>query len=220
MIYDFHTHSSLSDGTLSPIELIHRAFRKGYRAIAITDHVGIGELERIIAEVTKNCLLAEKYWNIIAIPGVELTHIPASAINEVAKQAKEAGAQLVLVHGETIIEPVEQGTNLAAVQSPYVDILAHPGLISLEEASLAASNNIFLEISARKGHSFTNGHIVQVANLTGAKLLLGSDAHSEEDLLSESLARAIIQGAGVNPEVIENILHLNPVTLLHRLNKN
>ncbi|MBT9158885.1 MAG: DNA polymerase/3'-5' exonuclease PolX [Dehalococcoidia bacterium] len=219
MIYDFHTHSSLSDGDLSPLELIHRAVKNGYRAIAITDHLAIGQLERFIPEITKDCMLAEKYWDIAAIPGVELTHLPVSAISDVAKQAREMGARLVIVHGETIIEPVEQGTNAAAVQSPYVDILAHPGLITVEECTLAKRNGVFIEISARKGHSLANGHIAKIARATGARLLLDSDAHHPGDLLSVNLAIAILRGAGLSGSDIEEAFQSNPATLLAKLNR-
>jgi histidinol phosphatase-like PHP family hydrolase len=68
------------------------------------------------------------------IPGVELTHVAPRRIAPLAQRAKELGAGLVLVHGETISEPVRPGTNRAAVECPAVDILAHPGLITLEEA--------------------------------------------------------------------------------------
>lgn len=217
MIYDFHTHTSLSDGVLSPMELIHRAFRNGYRAIAITDHASIGQLERFIAEITKDCALAEKYWDIKALPGVELTHLPPSAISDVARDAKEMGARLVVVHGETIVENVPQGTNLATARSPYVDILAHPGLLTSEEAALAKKNDIFLEVSARKGHSLTNGHIAQIARATGARILLGSDAHDEGDLLSLDLITLILQGAGLTESEIEEALQTNPPALLSRL---
>ena len=44
-MYDFHTHTFLSDGVLTPVELIRRAHVAGYRVIAITDHVGPGNLE-------------------------------------------------------------------------------------------------------------------------------------------------------------------------------
>ena len=220
MIYDFHTHSSLSDGALSPLELIHRAVQHGYRAIAITDHVGIGQLERFITEIAKDCLLAERYWDVIAIPGVELTHLPAIAISDVARQAKETGARVVVVHGETIVEPVEQGTNMAAVQSPYVDILAHPGLLTHDEATIAAANGVFIEISARKGHSLANGHIAKTTLTDGAKLLLGSDAHDEEDLLSVGSATAILRGAGLTGTKLEEVLQDNPNTLLQKLNLN
>ena len=217
MIYDFHTHTSLSDGALSPLELIRRAFVCGYRAIAITDHVGAGELERIITEVASNCALAEKYWDIIAIAGVELTHVPAAAIPYLAKQARDLGARLIVVHGETITEPVEPGTNLAAIQSPHVDILAHPGFLSPAEAALAASNDTFLEITARKSHSFTNGHVIQTALATGSRLLLNSDAHEEDDLLSVSQARSIVKGAHLSERDIDLILQTNPRDLLLKI---
>lgn len=217
MVYDFHSHTSLSDGSLSPIELIRRAQVMDYKAIALTDHAGIGYLERIIREVAEDCALARAHWEILAIPGVELTHVPAHAIADAARRAKELGAWLVVVHGESIIEPVEKGTNIAALQCPYVDILAHPGLITIEEARLAATTGVFLEISARKGHSLTNGHIFQTARLAGAKLLLNSDAHDEQDLLSPHLARQIAQGAGLNQEEIKEILENNPHALLRRL---
>ena len=216
-IYDFHTHTFLSDGDLSPIELIRRAAEEGYRAIAITDHVGIGSLDRVIREISKDCATARDYWDIIAIPGVELTHLPSRAIAEGARQAKQLGARIVVVHGETIVEPVEKGTNLAAVQSPDVDILAHPGLLSLDEARLAAANGTFIEISARKGHCLTNGHIARLAQRTGITLLIDSDAHESSDLLSRSLAQAILQGSGLEEDQVHKVLDVHPLTLLHRV---
>jgi len=216
MIYDFHTHTSLSDGELSPIELIRRALVNNYRAIALTDHAASGELGRIITETAEICALARSHWNILAIPGIELTHVPVPAIAETAKKAKELGAWIVIVHGETIVEPVEKGTNLAALHSPYVDILAHPGLLSLEEARLAATNGIFLEINARKGHCLTNGHIASVACQARANLLLCSDAHSEQDLLTTSLADDIAHGTGLDNTNCEQILTINPQTFIKK----
>ncbi len=217
MVYDFHTHTSLTDGELSPIELIRRALVNNYRVIALTDHAATGELDRIIQETAKVCSLARSYWDILAIPGIELTHIPAQAVAETAKKAKEMGAWIVVVHGETIVEPVEEGTNLAALHSPHVDILAHPGLLSLEEAQLAATNGIFLEISARKGHCLANGHIASLAQQVGAKLLLSSDAHNQQDLLTASLADAITHGAGLDDTACHQVLTLNPQELLENL---
>ena len=220
MVYDFHTHTSLSDGALSPMELIRRALINNYQAIALTDHASLGELNRIIPEIAQVCALAHSHWNILAIPGIELTHVPPQAISETAKRAKELGACIVVVHGETIIESVEKGTNLAALHSPHVDILAHPGLLSLGEAQLAAANGIFLEISARKGHCLTNGHIASLAQQAGAKLLLNSDAHSEQDLLTPSLADAIIHGAGLDDTACHQLLTINPQALIKSLPSN
>jgi len=217
MLYDFHAHTSLSDGVLSPMELIWRALVNNYRAVALTDHAATGTLRRIIKEVTEVCILARAHWDILALPGIELTHVPPPAIAEAAKRAKELGACIVVVHGETIVEPVEKGTNLAALRSPHVDILAHPGLLTLEEAQLAATNNIFLEISARKGHCLTNGLTASLAQQAGARLLLNSDAHNEHDLLTISLAAAIVHGAGLDDTASDHVLNTNPQALIRNL---
>jgi putative hydrolase len=217
MVHDFHTHTSLSDGSLSPLEMIRRAQVNDYRAVGLTDHVGIGYLERLIDEVSSDCALARSYWPILAIPGVELTHFPPVAIADAARRAKKCGAWLVVVHGETVTEPVEKGTNRAALECPHVDILAHPGLISLEEAELAAESGIFLEISSRKGHSLTNGHVARMARITGAKLLINSDAHCESDLLTLSLTRQVACGAGLEETEIDDILVTNVQALLNLL---
>lgn len=217
MLCDFHTHTSLSDGVLSPIELIRRAKVNGYDAIALTDHAGPGTMERIIRETVTACALARSHWDILAIPGIELTHLPPTSIDDAARQAKEAGAWLVIVHGETIVEPVEKGTNLAALHSSHVDILAHPGLLTLKEAQLAASRGIFLEISARHGHSLTNGHVAALAQKAGAQLLLNSDAHSESDLLTNPLADAIIKGSGLNAASCHQVRQVNPQPIIQKL---
>lgn len=220
MLYDFHTHTFHSDGILSPIELIRRAFVTGYAAIAITDHVALGSLGRVIKEISDDCALARAYWNILAIPGVELTHLPPQAISEVAAKAKEMGAWLVIVHGETAVEPVEKGTNLAAVQSPYVDILAHPGLITPEEATLAAQNDIFIELTTRRGHSAANDHVALVSQDAKAKLLVNSDAHYENDLLTPALVKTILDEANFGDQQRKKILNHNPLLLIKRVNRS
>lgn len=217
MLYDFHTHTLLSDGTLSPVEQIRRAIVNGHTAIALTDHAAPGTMERIISEITQACAFARDHWNILAIPGIELTHLPPQSIDRAAQKAKELGAWIVVVHGETIAEPVEPGTNLAALQSHHVDILAHPGLLTVKEAQLAAEHGIFLEISARRGHCLTNGLVASLARQTGAKLLVDSDAHGEQDLLTAGFADAMIHGAGLDDVACRQILTANPQELLRKL---
>lgn len=219
MLYDFHTHTFFSDGELSPVELIHRAFIKGYTAIAITDHLALGSLNRVIKETSDDCSLASKYWDILAIPGVELTHLPPEAISDTARKAKESGAWLVVVHGESPIEPVPRGTNLAAVKSPYVDILAHPGLITSEEASLATQNGIFIELSGRRGHCTANSHVASICQEMKSKLLVNSDAHDENDLLTPDLTEDILSKAGLSNQYYQQVLKDNPLLLLDRIRK-
>lgn len=216
MLCDFHTHSLLSDGDLLPIELIRRAFVEGYDAIAISDHASLGSLERVLQEVIKECELARSHWKIMAIPAVELTHVPPGAIASAALSARKMGAWLVLVHGETIVEPVEKGTNLAAIESEEVDILAHPGILSLKEAKLAAARGLFLELSARKGHCLSNGLVASLSRKTGAKLLVNSDAHCPSDLLSMRLAQNTALGAGLNKRDFQQVFDINPRLIIDK----
>ena len=216
-MYDFHTHTFLSDGVLSPIELIRRAQVKGYEVIAITDHVGFGNLEYVVKTLVRDCKIASHRWDILAIPGVEITHIPSDDIDMAAKEAKDMGAKIVNVHGETIVEPVESGTNWAALSSKHVDLLAHPGLLTLDEACLAKENGIFLELSGRRGHSLTNGHVAQVAISQDAMMVLDSDAHGPDDLLTADIAKNIAFGAGLSDSSVHTVLKVNPQLLLDKL---
>jgi len=64
-VIDLHTHSTASDGTLSPTELVCQAAAAGVRALALTDHdsvAGIAEAQR-----------AAKQANICLVPGIELS---------------------------------------------------------------------------------------------------------------------------------------------------
>ena len=216
-MYDFHTHTFLSDGVLAPIELIRRAHVIGYRVMAITDHVGPGNVEFILKTLKKECDAANRRWDILVLPGVEITHCPKDEIDSLAREARAMGAKVVNVHGETVMEPVEPGTNLAAVSSEHVDILAHPGLISPHDAALAATNGVFLEVSARRGHGFANGHVVKIARDAGADMVLDSDAHEPGDLLTRDFAMNVARGAGLSDEDAAALLDDNPRNLLAKL---
>ena len=214
---DLHTHSLLSDGQLCPAELVQRAKKKGYRALAITDHVDSSNLDLIVPQIVKFCREnAHLNSDIRVIPGVELTHLLPPLINKLAREAREKGAKLIIVHGETIVEPVPKGTNTAALGAD-IDILAHPGLISEEEVKIAKERGIYLEISSRKGHSLTNGWLARLATKWGAKIILNTDAHRVEDLITEEMARKILQGAGLSYREIESVMR-NSQELVEKMN--
>ena len=210
---DLHMHSLFSDGELLPSELARRALKLNHEVIAITDHVDYSNVEEIpkiqsaIDDVNSN-------WDITVVLGAEVTHAPTESIDGIAKRAKELGAKIVVVHGETLNEPVTPGTNLAAVKSKYVDILGHPGLITREEAELALKNDIYLEISARKGHCLANGHVASMAREVGNNLLVDTDTHSPDDLITFEKSYEIARGAGLSDEEAMKALVDNPRELL------
>jgi len=202
---DLHTHSLLSDGELLPEELVRRYEAQGYKALAITDHVGPSNLEWVIEALLKLCEQIKPYTRIKVIPGVEITHCPPAIIPSLIERSRSLGVSLVLVHGETIVEPVPVGTNLAAIEGK-ADILAHPGLISLKEVELAKKFGVFLEISGRRGHCLTNGHLVKLTKTIGAKLVFGSDTHAPQDIPSVEMIKKIVLGAGLSEDEFKVLL--------------
>ncbi len=217
MVYDFHTHTTLSDGVLLPMELIRRCIVSGYSALGISDHTSASTMGRVIREVRRDCELAHKHWGFLAFAGVELTHVPAASVGDLAADARRMGAAFVIVHGQSPVEPVEPGTNLAAVSCADVDILAHPGELTEEEARLAADNDVFLELTAKDGHSLGNGRVAAVALAAGAKLLVSSDAHTPDGLLTEEKARRVARLAGLSHAEVERAVVHNPQELVEQI---
>ena len=223
MIIDFHMHTVFSDGELVPAELIRRSIYAGIDAIAITDHADFSNIEsnlsgiKIICEKINKLYGKNKKNNFKVLPGVEITHVPPSLIGEAVSLARKSGAKIVVVHGETLSEPVEDGTNSAALKED-IDILSHPGLITEKEAVLAKKNGIYLELSYRKGHCLANGHIVGISQKTGAGLIISSDAHSPSDIMGEKEYDGVGFGAGLTAKDLEKIKE-NAAGLLKKSSK-
>ncbi|RPH51648.1 MAG: histidinol phosphate phosphatase domain-containing protein [Desulfobacteraceae bacterium] len=186
-----------SDGVLIPSELARRAEHLGLAGIGITDHGDSSNIDFVVPRIVGVAIDLNRFMTIKVIPGIELTHVPPPMIAECAKRARNLGARIIIVHGETIAEPVAPGTNRAAIDAG-VNILAHPGLISMEEVLMAKEKGILLEITARKGHSLTNGHVAKLAVEAGAKLVINTDTHAPSDLITREQALKIVLGAGLS----------------------
>lgn len=196
---DLHTHTFFSDGELVPAEHLRRVEVLGYRAVAITDHADSSNMDFIIPRIVQAAADLNRYSKARLIPGIELTHVPPEMFVELALKARELGARIVVAHGETVMEPVRPGTNRAAIMAD-VDILSHPGFITDEEVRLAAERGVFLEITGRKGHSLTNGHVAALAVKHGAKLAVNADAHGPGDFLTARMAEIVARGAGLSAD--------------------
>lgn len=72
---DLHTHSTFSDGVLSPTELIDLAYRRGVRIMALTDHDTSEGLPEAFAA-------AARHPDFTLIPGIEMsTDVPGSEVH-------------------------------------------------------------------------------------------------------------------------------------------
>jgi putative hydrolase len=201
---DLHTHSIFSDGELVPFELIRRAEAIGYKAIAITDHVDSSNIDLVIPRIAGAIQKIKEFISIEAIPGAEITHVPPRIIHELVKEARNLGAKIVVVHGETLVEPVAPGTNRAAIEA-NADILSHPGIISEEDLLLAKEKGVALEITSRKGHSLSNGYVAREAMRFGVRLCINTDAHSPSDLITKAFATRILLASGIEEKRVESV---------------
>jgi len=201
---DLHTHSIFSDGELVPAEHLRRVENLGYEAVAITDHADSSNLDFIIPRIVKVAEDLNRFSRTRLVPGIELTHIPPEMFADLVAQSRNLGAKIIVGHGETVMEPVKAGTNLAAIQAG-VDILAHPGFITREVAQVAAEKGVYLELTGRKGHSLTNGHVARIALETGALLVVNADAHGPGDFMTAEMAATVALGAGLDKSRYEKL---------------
>ncbi|MDL2259781.1 histidinol phosphate phosphatase domain-containing protein [Deltaproteobacteria bacterium OttesenSCG-928-K17] len=204
-VIDFHTHCLLSDGVLCPAEHARRVEVSGYAVVGLADHADPGTMPGIIAAGRASALALNGHMEVRLLPGVELTHVPPSLIADEVKRARDLGATHVVVHGESVVEPVAPGTNLAAIKAG-ADILAHPGLLTDGEAALAAEKGVYLELSGRGGHNITNGLIAVLAKKHGAGILVNSDAHAPGDWLTPLRQKQVALGAGLSEDDYEKMM--------------
>jgi histidinol phosphatase-like PHP family hydrolase len=114
--------------------------------------------------------------------------------------------KIIVAHGETVVEPVVPGTNHAALEAD-IDILAHPGMISDKDVLLAKKNGIFLEITSRSGHRETNSHVAARALALGARLILNTDGHRPEDIISPEELRSVGSACGISEQQLDSLYH-------------
>lgn len=203
---DFHTHTLLSDGELIPAEHIRRAETRGYRVLGFADHGDLATMESLLPLLREAARRENELGRMQIVAGIELTHVRPVHLAEAVRRARDLGAEVVIVHGETPVEPVEPGTNRAALEAG-ADLLAHPGLISRDDVKLAVERGVYLEISGRHGHSYANGHVARLARELGASLIFGSDAHGSSDMPTRAFAELLCRAAGLDEADVAAMFH-------------
>ena len=183
---------------------MRRALVNGYEAIALTDHVDASNIDFVLPRVVKAAKELNKFWKIKVLPGVELSHVPLQDMQRLIRFARKGGAKIIVVHGETISEPVLPGTNRKAIEYG-ADILAHPGHISLSDAKLAAQKGVYLEITTRKSHRVPNKEVIRMAKKAGARLVLNTDTHRPEDIINDKKAVSFLKKLNLTQADIKNI---------------
>lgn len=146
MIYDLHSHSTASDGVLSPTELLQRAVDRRVDVLAITDHdttQGLAEAHQAISELNLpirlvNGVEISTYWqnheiHIVAVnidvqSGV-LQDFLAQQRNKREERAVEMGRRLAKARIEGAYEGAKEIAGAAAItRSHFAQFLVAQGV--------------------------------------------------------------------------------------------
>ena len=211
---DLHTHTFLSDGILSPAELVYRCKLNGLKAVALTDHADYSNIKFVIdSALRSSCELSVRY-DIDVVAGVELTYIPPPDIERMVALAREMGARIVVVHGETTAENVPHGTNLAAIRA-RCDILAHPGVLTSQQAAEASEKGVFIELTTRAGHRRGNAAVAEEALKNNCRMVINTDSHGPNDIMTKEKVERVLKDSSLSESDFEEIIK-NSQNLLNK----
>lgn len=208
---DFHIHvrmENAGDGRgMMPAEVLRYASLSGCRAVGLVVRSDGWDVSPVAA-LAEHVRRVGLYANVEAFAGVELVHVPPALLPEVVQEVRAAGADFVMVHGETLADMlpnlVEVGTNFAAIEAG-ADILAHPGLVDAAVAEFAAEKGVALEWTACPRHALSNSHVAAMAERFACPLLLGSDAQNMGELVPPQRWKQLFQGGTLSDALQDKI---------------
>jgi DNA polymerase (family 10) len=197
---DFHVHTEWSDGSDSIEKMASAARNRGYKFLAITDHsAGRGiahglDLERLKQQMAEIRAIDRKLKGFRLFAGVEVDIRADGTLDYPDEVLGEMGIVVAAVHS-AMGQDSERITRriVRAMENPYVNVLAHPtcrviGIrepidVNMEEIFRAAvRTNTALEINAMPDRLDLKDIYIMRARELGVKLLIGTDAHSADNL--------------------------------------
>jgi len=197
---DTHCHSNWSDGSDSIEQIVKAAKKIGYEYIAITDHAGFLKIanaldeKRLLKQIFEIDRINKKLSGIKIIKGAEVDiKVDGSmAIKD------EVLAKLDFVYG-AIHSSFKMNKNdmtnrlIRAIENPNIDAIAHPTgrIIQKREEYKIDFDKIFkvakktktaLEINAHYNRLDLKDSYIRQAKENGVKIVIGTDAHSLDNL--------------------------------------
>ena len=181
-VIDLHTHTTHSDGSASPEELIGAARLNGARAVAITDHDTVGSFA--------GAREASQRFGIEFVPGIEISaEFALGTMHILGYCVDETSARLTHELDELKRAREERNPRIASrLQSLGLDI-------SYDEVAQVAGNEIvgrphFARLMVEKGY------VASIQEAFDRFLRKGAAAYVEKARLSPADAIALIRAAG------------------------
>jgi DNA polymerase (family 10) len=198
---DLHTHTKWSDGANTTEQMVKAAVTRGYEYVALTDHSkseyiahGMDEkqLLKYVDEISK---LKKKYAGKIKIlAGSEVDILADGKLDYANKYLEKLDWVIASVHSRFKQSRAEMTKRIInALSNEHVNALGHPTgrLISEREpydADMAAvidaakANGVALEVNSSPARLDLKDSHVRMAVEAGAKLVINTDAHHENQL--------------------------------------
>ena len=231
-LIDTHCHTVSSGHAYSTItEIAETASEKGLKLIAMTDHGPAMPGGPHIFHIGNQRVIPDYIKGVRVLKGVEANIMDFDGgLDLPEKYLKKLDIVIASLHDDCI-DPgsVEENTRalVAAMNNPYVDIIAHPGnpyypididrLIqcACETGTLIEINNSSF-IGSRKGSAENCKNIAAKAREKGASLAAGSDCHICYDVGKFNKIEGIFKELDMPEELVINT---DPLKLIDYLNK-
>jgi DNA polymerase (family 10) len=219
---DFHVHTDATDGTEPLPRMVDAARARGYSYVGISDH----SVSLAVARgLTKEQVLARRDAiremnragaGITVLAGTECDILDGGEMDYPDEVLKELDFAIASVHSRFNL-PRAQMTErvVAAVENPYVNILAHPttrkigsrGAIDADFTTVYAAcarTGTAIEINADPSRMDLDDVHARGAREAGCVFVLDTDAHASSDLLWMRFAVGLARRAWLTSEVVAN----------------
>lgn len=206
MAVDLHLHSTASDGTLSPAEIISKAHEMGLTAIALTDHDSLAGIPEAVDAALK--------FSLTFIPGLEMSseygdrdvHILGYFIDYTQAHLIETLAELRVARVNRARTMVERLADLGLeIDFAEVEKYAHGGAMGrphvaqvLVKQGLADDiSDAFARLIGRGGPAYVSKHVLttfQIIDLIHQAGGVAALAHPGPSRVDEPLLRVLKDG--------------------------
>lgn len=226
--FDFHLHTSYSDGTSAPPAMVEAAEARGMEAVAFTDHgpeLSVGTPREKLDFMLQDIELAREDAGIPVLAGIEANVVDEGGRIDVGDDLAEKLDFLALaIHYlrgandrlEMARDYLMRATR--AIERREADVFAHPFFLhhdllphlSREEIEdflrLAAARGVAMEVNMK--YKAPGDEFFALCLREGVKLSVGSDAHATADVGRIDWALGVLKriGAGREDLILDRFL--------------
>jgi DNA polymerase (family 10) len=197
---DLHMHTTATDGRSTIEEMIHAAKARGYKYVAITDHS-----KRVTMAKGLDAARLRRHWKDIGIAArnVKGMTVLRGVELDILENGKLDLPDAVLAEADWVVASIHYGQNQSeeqitqrivnAIRNPNVDAIGHPTgrligrrkpyAINFEEVlKAAAAYGCMLELNCQPSRLDLDEIALAAAKKHGIPIVLGTDAHSTDEL--------------------------------------